>query len=100
MDSGTSVATPPGHDRVHHQAVSENLPGKSLPVLAQARELRQSERQGRVVAQGPQVTQVVGHTLAFEHQRAQPRRARRNLAMPGRFKRHAISPGISDGRIA
>ncbi len=89
-----------GHDGVHHQAMPEGLSGQPQPVLAQARELGQAEGQRGVVAECAEVAQVVGDALAFEHQRAQPGRALGNLALPRRFQRHAIGPGVGHGRVA
>ena len=70
---GRSTATPPGTTASIMKRWPKASLGQALPVFAQARELRQAEGQRRIVAQGAEVAQVVGHALALEHQRAQPR---------------------------
>ena len=88
-----------GHHRVHHEAVAEQVARKALPVLAQPRELGQSEGQRGVVAQGAEVTQMVGDALAFEQQRTQPGRTHGHNNAGSRLQRHAVSPGVGHGRI-
>jgi hypothetical protein len=59
------------HHPVHHQAVAEVRHRQPQPVFAQARELGQPETEGAVVAERAEIAEMVGHSLAFEHQGAQ-----------------------------
>src|SRR5215471_8744435 len=65
-----------GNDRVHEVAVAERRRVGAQRVLAQGGELREPEREPRVVAEETQVPQVLSRALALEKQRAQPQRAR------------------------
>ena len=85
---------------VHHQPVAEDLLRPTQPVLAQARELRQAERQRGVVAERTEVAEVVGDAFSFQQQRPQPAGARRDRAPRGCFQRHAVGPRVGNRRIA
>jgi hypothetical protein len=80
--------------------MAEDLLGDTQPVFAQARELRESERQRGVVAERAEVAEVRGDPLALEQQRAQPPRALGDGCAGGGFERHAVGPRVGDRRIA
>ena len=90
---------PAGHHRVHHQSMTEGQLGGPQPVFAQARELRQRERQGRVVAERAEVAEVIGDPLTLQHQRAQPAGTYRNDAACRRLERHAVCPRIRNRAV-
>ena len=50
----------------------ECLTGPAQPILLDAHELRQAEAQSGIVAECAEIAQMIGNTLAFEHECAQP----------------------------
>ena len=61
-----------GHDPVHHQPVAEGERREAQHALAQGRRMGKHQREGRVVADGADIAEMVGQPLQLGHQRAQP----------------------------
>ena len=70
------------------------------PVLPQAGELILGEGEADVVADGADVTQVVGDTFALGGQGTQEQGASRHRGAGGPFQGHAGGPGVSHGGVA
>ncbi len=73
---------------------------QSQPVFLQAQKLREAEGEGGIVAQSAEVAQMIGHALAFQHQRAQQQGPRRYLDPARRLDRVGVGPGVGAGRVA
>ena len=69
-------------------------------VFAQARELREAERESAVVADRAEIAQMVREALALEAQRAQPRCARGRHGAREAFDGLRIRPRIGDRAVA
>ena len=88
------------NDHIHQQAVPEHAAVEAQQILFQTRELRKTERESAVVAEIPQVAQMVGNPLALEAQRAQPRGALAKLEAGDRLDRLRVGPAVRDRAIA
>src|SRR5262245_30187882 len=75
------------HDAVHHQAMAEAGLRRAQGALAQHAAFDVEEREGRVVADGADIAEMIGHAFEFGHDRAQEYCARRNLDLKRRFDR-------------
>src|SRR6266536_96165 len=62
--------------------------------------LRVHQREGGIVADGADVAEVIGQSLEFRHQRAQPHRAFRNLDPVRRFDRTGVGERVGNGAVA
>ena len=72
---------------VHHQAVAEGGGCATQDPLAQHRAVGVHQREGRVVADRADVTEMIGDALELRHQRAQPVCARRCFDAAGGLDR-------------
>ena len=89
-----------GHDRIHHQPVTETGVGGPQHALAQDAGLRVHHRERRIVADRADVAEMIGQPLEFRHQRAQVDRARRRLYLQRRFGGVREGEGIGDRAVA
>ena len=90
----------PRNDQIHQITVAEQRVVQAQHVLLETGELRQSESKARIVAEEPEIAEMVGDALALEQQCAQPDRPRRRCCARCAFDRHRIRPRISNRRIA
>src|SRR5262245_9307806 len=90
----------PRHDAVHHQAMAEAGLRRSQGAFAQHAAFDVEEREGRVVADGADIAEMIGHAFEFGHDRAQEYCARRNLDLKRRFDRMREGERVSDGAVA
>ncbi len=88
------------NDAVEQVAVAEQFGGEPQPVFLQPPELHEAEGQGDVVAEVAEVAQVIGDTLDFQEQGAQPHGTVGHLARGGGFHCHAVGPGVGAVRVA
>ena len=76
--------------------MAEDAVVQPQPVFLEAHELREGEAECRVVAQRAEVSQVIRHTLALEHEGAQPSRARGRCESEQRLRRLRVRPRVGD----
>ena len=89
-----------GYDAVHHQPVAEALIVLPQHLFAQRRTMREHDREGRVVADGADIAEMIGEPFEFRHQRAQPYGARRRRPAERRLDSAGKGASIGHGRIA
>ena len=94
------VADSPGHDAIHHQPVAEAMIGGTQDAFAQQPELRVQHGERGVVADGADVTEVVGESLQLGQQRPQPDRPRRDIHGERRFHRQGEGESKGHGAVA
>jgi hypothetical protein len=80
--------------------VAEKARVQAQQVLLESRELRQPEREPAVVAEIPEIAEVVGDALALEQECPQPRAATRHAGAGGALERHRVGPSIGDRAVA
>ena len=68
--------------------------------LAQHAAFRIEQREGRVVADGADIAEMIGDALELRHQRAEPDGARRNFDLERRLDRLREGERVSDGAVA
>ena len=68
--------------------------------FTQGAEMGMQQGKSGVVADSPDVAEVVGKPFKFRHQCPEPDRPRRNLELQGRFRSHGERPGIGDRAIS
>ncbi len=91
---------PPGHDAIHHEAMAEGLSVEPQPVFLEAHELREGKREAAIVAERPEVAEMVRDALALEHESAEPAGARRRRQAERRFGRLRVGPRVGDSGIS
>ncbi len=89
-----------GDERVHHEAMAEQLARAPLPVFAQTGALDMGEGETDIVTDGADVAQMVGDTLALGHERTQTQGARRHQASGGALDGLTGGPGMGDRGVA
>ncbi len=67
------------HDAVHHQPMAETGVRRAQRALAKHAAFGIDQREGRVVADGADIAEMIGEALKLGHQRAQPDRALRHV---------------------
>src|SRR5262249_4014365 len=73
--------------------------GRAESMLAQDAALGESKREGRVVANGADVAEMVGKTLELSHERAEPDGAIRNLDLERRLDGLRKGEPVGDGTV-
>src|SRR5215472_9297197 len=81
------------NDRIHQITLAEGLIAGTQQLFLQARELRQPKRKAGIVAERPEITEMIGNALELEIERAQPRSPWRDLDPGDALERLAIGPG-------
>src|SRR6185312_2164035 len=89
-----------GHDAIAHQPMAEGRIRRAQHPLAQRAAMRMHQRESRVVADGADITEMIGETLELGHQRAQPLRPRRRGDAERIFGGAGKSDCIGDRAIA
>ena len=89
-----------GHDAVHHQPVAEAGGGTAQHALAQHAAMGQHDAERGVVADRPEIAEVVGNPLEFRQHAAQPHGARRRLDAQRRFHRARERQAIGNRAVA
>ena len=90
---------PAGHDRVHHQAMTECGHRSSQHPFAQDREMSQHEREGGVVADGADVAEMIGDALQLGHDGPQGLGAGPHGATDSRFHGARKGQRVGDGAV-
>ena len=89
-----------GNDAVHHQAVTEARVGRPQRLFPKQAAFGQHEGEGRIVADGADVAEMVRQPLQFRHQGPQPDGAGGNLRAGGGFDGAGEGPGMGDRAVA
>ena len=88
-----------GHDRVHHQSMTEASFRCAQYTLAQDAALRMHHRERSIVADGADIAEMIGQPLDFRHQCAQVGRARRRGQLQCGFGGLRKRKGIGDRAV-
>ena len=75
------------HDAIHHQPMTEAPVCDTKHLFAEVTALRVHHREGRVVAYGTNVAEMIGKPFQFRHERSQPHGAWRNVDAVRRLDR-------------
>src|SRR5260370_37825561 len=79
--------------------MAEQLVMQPQQLFFQPPELEKTERQGNVVAEIAEITEVIRDPLLLQGDPPQRGRARRRLDAAGRLERHGVRPGVRDRRV-
>ncbi len=88
------------HDDIHHQPMPKARLRGPQRLLAQDAAVGVHERERGIVANGPDITEMVGETLELRHQRPQINRTRWNLDIHRCLDRMGKGERISDCAVA
>src|SRR5258706_11739712 len=95
--AGREVALHPARNHaIHHQAMAEARARSAQDLLAQQAAAGMHDAEGRVVADGADIAEVVRQALEFARERPQPRRARWNLSVERILDRARVSERVGD----
>ena len=89
-----------GHDAIHHEAMAKTPSGAAQHTLTQHAAMRQHDAERRVVADRAEIAEVVGNTLQFGHQGAQPNSAWWRLDAECGFHRASEGVRVGDRAVA
>src|ERR1039458_1847369 len=92
--SAAKMRSAAGNYAIHHETVAEGVARDPLPLLAQPRELVETEGEGDVIEHRADVPDMIGNALALAHQGAQPEGAWRRFHAGRLLHRHARRPGV------
>ena len=97
---GEIAGDAPGDDAVAHQAVAKAQIGGPQDAFTQDAAMGMHERKRRVVANRPDVAEVIGQPLELSHECAQPNGAPWRLDLQGGFDGASESDTVGDGAVA
>ena len=89
-----------GHDDIPHQSMAECVIGCAQHAFSQHAAKGVHQHKGGIIADCPDIAEMVGKPLEFGEQRSEPNRAIGHDKFQGRLGRARKRIGIGDGAVA